>query len=565
MNILKMVMFETGGAVDTPAKPYELDLREGVAGILDELDELTMGGTNITSAALSRLASGVLVPSSVARSTNIDGGWGERRIMFAMVVEVHSAVDGNYSDVRYITGYTDRSDFAVSTRNNVSFPSDMRLYFNSITRISLNQVASRGGRVIRPTIRDNNLVLRKDSIVKDRSTDRAGFGNKPSLLRPTDVLKRAGSNNYLSDMMGSISGGVSKNTVGKFNLPTQLSKRKNNNSAEHMTTTLKSYMYARAHGEDDGSKSGFMSEQEQDLDPDYLSAAANTVSAAEDTMGSDVLFDEIRRFSNILDSGYIEWGELKRMAPDFDENRDLPFTPWNSRLKSANRNRSSGDDGHYNRGIADYQSSGSFYDNSVEATAALMIAQATPEILVNSMYSSVKGLVLNSHPQRGEPAVHMTMAMPFMDGIPVKYGFNYLTGQYSNVILPNVSKNGLLHIEAMVNAHVDNDIEVWVSVDGGPEEYFVYPVWGESIITPVVTDNEGDLESISSGISGLMEDFALKVEHKNPRNIEIASNSDIFRMERKPTTFDTSPNRRSEPSRGRGGNRPSPPKIKIDI
>lgn len=565
MDILKMVMFETGGAIDTPAKPYELDLREGAGAILNELDELTVGGTSITSAALSRLASGILVPSTTARPTHIDGGWGDKRIMFAMVVEVQGTADGSYSDVRYITGYTDRSDFAKGSRGQVHFPEDMRLYFNSITRISLNQVAGRGGRVVRPTIRDNNLVLRKDSIVSNPGSNRSGFGGKPSLLRPTDVLKRAGSNNYLTAMMGSMSGGVAKNTVGKFNLPTQLSKRKNNNSAEHMSTTLKSYMYARAHGEDDGSKTGFMSPGEQDRDPDYMTAAANTSSAAEDTMGSDILFDEMRRFSAILDTGYIEWGELKRLAPEFDENKELPFTPWDARLKTMNRSRGSQNNGEYSRGVADYQGSGSFYDNSVESTAALMIAQATPEILVNSMYSSVQGLVLNTHPQRGEPDVHMTMAMPFMDGIPVQYGFNYLKSQYSNVVLPNVSKNGLIHIEAMVNAHVDNDIEVWISVDGGPEEYFVYPVWGESIFTPVVTDDEGDLESISSGISGLMEDFAIKIEKGNSRNIQLATSSEIFNRERKPTTLDIAPARSREEPRGRVDRRDSGSKIIFDI
>lgn len=485
--------------------------------------------------------------------------------MFAMVVEVNGSSDGNYSDVRYITGYTDRSDFSVGARGQAHFPDDMRLYFNSITRISLNQVSSRGGRSIRPTIRDNNLVLRKDSIIPDRTTDRVGFNSKPSLLRPTDVLKRAGSNTYLSNMLGEFSDGVARNTVGKFNLNTSLSKRKNNNSAEHMSTTLKSYMYARAHGEDDATNSGFRSMHENESDPDYMTSAASTAAAAEDTMGNDILFDELRRFSNIIEDGYIEWGELKRMAPDFDENRDLPFTPWSSRVKAANRNRNTLDDQRYSRGIADYSSSESFYDDTQESIAALMISQAIPEILINAMYSSVQGLVLNTHPQRGEPSVHLSMAMPFMDGIPVKYGYNYLQGQFANVVLPNVSKNGLFHIEAFINAHVDNDIEIWLSIDGGPEEYFVYPVWGESIISPVVTDDERDLESISKGIAGLMEDFAIKVEGRNTRNIEIADTKEIFSRERSPASLEIDPPRRTSPGRERDSRLSLGSKIKIDI
>lgn len=563
MNVLKMVMFETGGAIDAPSRPYELDMREGASPVLEDLDELTLGGTNITSHALARLSSGILVPSTVARPTRIDGGWEEKRIMFAMVVEVQGSSDGIYSDIRYITGYTDRSDFSSNLRGEVHFPEDMRLYFNSVTRISLNQIPGHNGRVIRPTIRDNNLVLRKDSMMMDRSMDRSPFGSKPSLIRPTDVLKRAGSNNYLNGMTRGLSNSIGKNTIGKFNLDIQLSKRKNNNSAEHMATTVKSYMYARAHGEDDGGKTGFMTIGEQDRDPDYLTAAAAGSTAAEDTLSQDSLFDEMRRFSEVMTTGYIEWGEFKRMAPDFNENRDLPFTPWQTRIKSANRGRSSGD--NHNRGIADYQNSSSFYDNTPEALASLMIAQATPEILANGMYSSVKGLVLNSHPQRGEPDVHMSMAMPFMDGIPVKYGFNYLRSQYANVVLPNVSKNGLMHIEAMVNAHIDNDIEIWISIDGGPEEYFCYPVWGESIIAPVITDDERDLEGISKGVSSLMEDFALRVEKKNQRNVEIATNSELFNRERKATSFEAGPGRPRSEDNSRDRRRSSGSKIEINL
>lgn len=339
MNILKMVMFETNGATEMPAKPYELDLRHGTGDIIEELDELTVGGTNVNSMALSRLASGILVPSTAPRATRIDGGWTERRIMFAMVVEVQGSSTGNYSDIRYITGYTDRSDYS-NQRGRVHFPDDMRLYFNSIVRISLNQVSSRGGRRTLPTIRDNNLLLRRDSIISERGRDRGIRDNRPSLLRPADVLKRASSSHYIKDMLSTIPDSISKNTVGKFNLSTQLSKRKNNNSAEHMTTTLKSYMYARSHGEDDATNAGFPISRDGeslDIEPDYMVSAATSAIAAEDTMGSDPLFDEMRRFTNILEDGYIEWGELKRMAPDFDEDRDLPFTPWNARERTLTR------------------------------------------------------------------------------------------------------------------------------------------------------------------------------------------------------------------------------------
>lgn len=550
MNIIKFVMFETNGAIDMPSRPYEVDLRDGVNGIINDLDHFTQGGTTINGATIARLSSGILVPSTRARDTKIDGGWRERRIIFAMVVETETL--DRYRDIRYISGYTDRSDYAIDSHGNVLFPEDMRLYFNSVTKITMTEIASRstGGRSIKPTVRDNNLLLRKDSIRSDKydADQRPGRNSirNPLLLRPQDILRRKSSVNVLSSLLGDNSANRSINGVGQFVRPTILSRRKNNNSAEYLATTIGKYVEARSMGEDDASNSGFI---DQGQDNDYLSQAS--IIASEDIMSNDVLYDKINRASSMFDLGYVEWGELKRMAPDFDEHRDLPFTTWKAREKAANRRyRDSSPDGRsYTSGMVNYENSASFYDTSVESMCSLMIAQAIPQILIDSMYSGIEGLTLTSHPQRGEPTVHMSMAFPFVNGIPVEYGFNYLKSQMANVVLPNVTKNGSISIEAIVNASIDQDIEVWISVDGGPEEYRAYPVWAESLIPPLVTDDVSDLESISSNVAGLLEDFAVVMESKSNRHIELASSKEIFGRETRGQRLDIAPDNERSSSR----------------
>lgn len=539
MRILKFTMFETNGAIDQPARPYELDMREGAGAVIDDLDRLTNGGTHISSVSLSRLSSGILVPSTNVHSTNIVGGWGGKRIIFAMVVGVEE--HGNYRDVRYISGYTDHCDIAVDSRGRVLFPDDMRLYFNSVTKITLNEVSVRdSGRKIRPTIRDNNLLLRRDSLLKDDGTPRSKHSHRENtvLLRPVDVLRRSGSQANLSTMFSTIPDTTVRNTVGHFNLSTQLSRRKNNNSAEYMAYTLGKYIGARSMGEDDSTRSGFDPTDGSHSDPDYMTAAS--VQSGEDVMNHDPFFEEMIRLSNIIQTGFVEWGDLKAMDPDFDESRDLPFVTWKAQLRRAKINREA-TGGNYTGGIADYEGSSSFYEVTPESTAALMIAQAIPEIMINAMYAGVQNLTLNTHPQHGEPSVHLGMAFPFMDGIPLEYGFNYLRTQFEQVILPNVSKNGLMHIEAMVNVDIDRDIEVWITMDGGPEEYFCYPVWAEALVTPTVTDNEEDLDVISKGVGHLLEDFAIHTESRSSRNLDIRPTKDLFRRGDQPVELTATP------------------------
>lgn len=534
MEIVKLVMMETNGMdMGIPARPYELDLRFDSSDVLDDLDQITVGGTNINASSISRLASGILVPSNRPRDVNIDGGWNEKRIIFSMVISTEDR--GRYREVRYISGYTDRVDYAVDKHGRVKFPGDMRLYFNSVAKISLMEVAGRDGNMIRPTVMDNNMVLRKDSIIMDRQ-DREGRGrrgNTPMLLRPTDIMKRQGSTKHLASFMTGLSETNVHNTIGKFALDTQLSKRKNNNSAEHMSSTIKKYIEARASGED----SSTTALHHNDPDADYMTAAASLLS--ESTTGTDPFFHELKLISNIVQAGYVEWDELMNFDPEFEKHGEFPFITWNAQVKSSNRNKR--DSGELTRGTDKYSTTSSFYESTIESTCALMIAQSLPELLSNAMYSGVKGLVFNSHPQQGEPAVHMAMAFPFIDGIPIQQGYQYFTSQIENVVVPNITKNGLFHIEAMVNASIDTDIEIYISVDGGPEEYFAWPSWSEALTAPVVTDDERDLEAISNGVAGLVQDFAERIEHNRPRLITPASTRDIFAGRSRPETFEATP------------------------
>lgn len=544
MEIIKLVFMETNGlGVDIPSRPYELDLRMDSSEIIESLDEMTMGGVNINSASISRLASGILVPSNKPRHTNIDGGWREKRIIFSMVVGVQES--SRYREVRYISGYTDRSDYTVDSRGRVHFPDDMRLYFNSVAKVSLMEVASRGGNMIRPAILDNNLMLRKDSIVSDDHDDyrRGRRGDTPMLLRPSDILKRQGSNRAISSFTSEVLAPTVSNTIGKFSLNTQMSKRRNNNSADHMTDTIKKYIEARATMEDSSNTSIVTSHD----DSDYMTYAAGLLK--ESTAGEDVFFHELKSFSDIIRTGYIEWYELMTMDPEFEQHGDFPFITWDAQVKSSNRNRRDG--GEHTRGTDKYFDTASFYETTLESTCALMIAQSLPEILSNAMYSGVKGLVINSHPQHGEPSCHISMPFPFVDGIPVKYGYNYFVSQINNVVIPNITKNGTFQVEAMVNASIDTDIEIWITVDGGPEEYFAWPSWAEALTAPVVTNDERDLDVISDGVAGLVEDFALKIERDRPGLLQPSSTKDIFAGKRKLDSFEATPSEgRSERNYG---------------
>lgn len=542
MKILRMSMFETDGAIPVPIRPYEMDMRSK-GTLVEDLVEATDFGRSIDNVRMSKIASGLLVPSTRSIHTEIPNGWGERRIMFAMALQVNE--NAYMEDIRYITGYTDHNDIS-ALDGNVKFANDMRLYFNSIAKIQLSEVAVRGGRGVQPTVKENNLMLLRSSVSMDRGTGGRRH-NKPSLMRPYDVFARAGSNTVVNKLHRNLADSSNINIVtGTFGTETALSSRRNNNSANYLSQALSGYMGARAASHDSASNSGMMGDDE-------VNHNSNTSARLQESqIQDDVMFDEMARFSEIAQQGYITWGELLRMCPEFDEDRELPYVTWDSRIKSASRKYRDADTTNrdYVSGLADYQSSASFTESTTESLAALMIAQALPEILINAVYSKLDGLVIDTHPALHEPDIYMGLPHPFFDKVPVSYGARYLEDQLRHVVLPNISRNGAVHVQAHINANIDQDIEIWIQIDGGPEEYFIYPAWGEHALPPIMTDDVKDVHQLATSIANVADDLAVACESGLMRTMPRGTSGEEI--------FTGRPTRSTERSTGRDTDRNNP-------
>lgn len=536
MEILRMAMFETNGTQAMPIRPFKADLRAASPDLANTIGEATEYGRMISPTRLSRLSSGILIPSSEPIHSEIDGGWGEKRIIFAMLVDVSS--QQTYADVRYVVGYTDRADYSQGPRGDISFPNDMRLYFNSVTKIAWNEVANRtsaGGRALRPTIMSNDLILNRDSIAMDTVNRRPD--TRPSLMRPYDVYTRASSNEIGRQFEDHFQSGIIGTNVltGSFAKQIALSSRSHNNSTKYLASSLGKYMEARATANDDASVSGFLSAGE-DISHDSEAGVRLIDNSIED----DVMFDTVRNMSDILDTGFVEWNELQNIFPDFERQVEMPFITWDARVRSLNRKYrdTATQDRKYVAGASGANDSGSFYEATAESTCALIMSQSIPEILMNGMYASMQGIVIDSHPQMGEPQVIPGIPVPFMDGVPVSYGYNYFRDQLQSVVLPNITRNGALHVRMLINADIGSDVEVWVTIDGGREEHFVYPAWGEGLVPPIITNRIADLDQMADTLSGLSSDYALTCEKNSRRDIDkVTSIRELFADDRNTSTI----------------------------
>lgn len=511
MQILRMAMFETNGTVENYIRPFQTDVRER-SDIINNISQVTEGGRRVDSARLGRLASRIIVPSTNIIGSKIDNGWAQPRLMFAMAI---SATEGplRKTTIHYITGYTDHNEYSES-RGMVEFDPTMRLYFNNVTKVDVPEISVRGQRQLRPVVRSNDLMLLRDSVETKRDTRNSTRNNSPLLMRPYDVLSRRSGTHALAAFMDEPNASATVMT-GSFTASTLMSSRDNNDSANYLSKTIDAFMKARSFSEDSAVDTGFYVSDESD---DLFSSAGERLR--ETSQGQDSLFQALR-MSDILDDGFITWEELLRMDPTFDPDRHLPFSPWKEQVKSHNdrRGRHTGA-GKYTSGLADTASASSWSANSTESISAYMIAQSLPSLLTKCMYSKIEGLVLTTYPAFDEPKVSVGLLHPFINEIPVEYGYKYLTTVLEDVVIPNVTKNGLFDLEAMININIDQNIEIWLTIDGGPEEYFIFPAWAEHVIPPIITNDKDELDQLSSNIGSILEDLGMKISRENTRDID---------------------------------------------
>lgn len=486
MELIKLTFVEHEGLLDQAIRPYDIDMK---GSAVDLFSRATEDGYKISAKRMANVASPLMGPSARRKfDSHIDNGWGTKRIMFAMVVRTASR--SMSQEYHYIVGYSDESRH--TTRGTtVKFDPGMRLYFNNITRISLMESVSRDSRVYQPKVQAHDQILNRSAVI--------GFGNRRSgrdngrvvKLRPTDLFTFAGGESAFGAYLNAADSPI-KNLCGAFSTQLCASSRTNNSSTNFMHRSLDSFVKSSA-----DPSSAYI-----DDNHDHETIQRTIDSVQENNLENDPYMEEIRRDTNILQTGYITYGELMDMNPDFDEDRNLPFRPVGNRSRSQIRDN-----------IV------SFKSDETESIAALMIAQALPGILINSMYSSVKDMVISTYARTGESKLKSAFPAPFVDGMSIRANWPYFEDQIENILIPEVSKGGMFDFEARIDANIDQEIRIWITMDGGEEAYFVFPAFCDSLLAPTLGNNVESFELLSKGVVDLAGGLSKRRMRQSPTNV----------------------------------------------
>ena len=449
---------------------------------LHDLEIATDHGRDFSASALAGLAGRIIRPmADVDQRAAIAGGWGQTRLMFAMKVLVRDS--STSQQIHEISGYTDYLG-AVNTLRGVKLDNNMGLYFNSVTRIHRSVTNTPRGNRWTTNINKSNQVISRQSN-PDFTMARGAQGTLT--MRPEDLMSRCTTTDVFArraaaegsvDMRGGYANGKMK-----------LSSRLNTSATRFMSRSLSALATAEA-------GDGRIDELQHDHDPIRVYRDARG-QVREDGITTDPVFEELASDTNILNDGFITYGELVDMNLDFDW-ANVPVYFAEAGLRKSVR----GDYRPWNGG-------------DIEDIATTMLVNSLPMYLINHQLAAVS-FTASNRDTLGDMIAAADNATPIMEGPNLRDVVPVFIRRLESEILLDILPWPDCPLDLEVNTAIAGETYVRISLDGGNWEEYVFPTFCDSVVSPVVTECMDHMDNMAGTIRQIGDSLGRQRDYDRP-------------------------------------------------
>jgi len=472
MQLVDIVFRERSGYRDMQLRPF---MSDATGELINQLDHDTRGGSDLSPAALSRVAGRIIRPqANVGSKAIIANGWGEKRFMFLMTVLVRDARSARQT--LEISGYTDHVG-AVNSLRGVKLDENMALYFNSVTEVNQSYMDSPTGGGWRTQIAGSNHLIGPQTM-PDFTRDRLSPGTMT--MRPEDVFQSSPK-----DVLSTAFSRNAKET-GRFmdmrNSFTQpglrMSNRWNDSSTRYFHRALKALNTANE-GEVFGDGNGFDRDASQ-----IMRDARGQVRERSFTSIPD--FADLARDTNILEQGFITYGELIAMNPEF---------AWDDVKVFFERPETSRD---YSRDTTDWNGR----DNTT--VAAIQIARALPTYMAFHHLAHIH-FEANNYSHMGEPVIIIPEVLPLMGKSINQQALAAFEQRLITELFVDMLPWENCMFDLRVKASLSGDVIVHIQLEGDEPAEFAFPVFCDSLVAPVVVDDRNCIEKMGETLTNIVD------------------------------------------------------------
>lgn len=467
MQLQQIIFREMKEYDDQYIRPYNGNASEQD---LIRLERDTNGGRDLNASAVAGVAGRIIRPVTDGYRAPISGGWGEQRLMFYMTVLVRETRHSR--TVHEISGFTDYFGVDHGIRGT-KLDENMLMYFNNVTRVTQSLTDTpRGNRWLTQINKSNQIISRQ------RNPDFSPVNSRQGSLtmRPEDIFSRNSTNQMFAERAKRAG---SMDLRGGFNSGSmKLSNRLNTSSTRYFSRSMSALATANA-------GDGIIDDFQHDRDTTKIFKDARS-QVREDALTSDPVIEELSQDTQIMQDGCITLRELIDLNTDYPWD-DVPVYFIERGLRKSLR----GDYRPWTGG-----------DN--ETIAATILANALPMYLINHQVASISFTASNEG-TLGEMVALPDEANPIANGPDVREVVPMLMRRLESELLQDMLPWDDCPVDVEVDTAIAGETYIKISLDGGPHEEYVFPTFADSMVSPILTEDSRDMDSMSQTISGIAD------------------------------------------------------------
>lgn len=477
MQVIKLVFREMGTYNDMPMRTFTPDY---TPALRNQLMEATMGGQHLNPNVLSGLAGQIIRPrAQVDGVAAIDNGWGERRFLFVMEVLVMK--NSTAQTIMVITGHTDHADAGRMDPRNVTLDPNMKLYFDNCFEVRTIDILNRSGHERRANIYDNCQILNRRTRPEFNSR---GGSNGTMTITPEDIFVSQATPPRFAGMAQAEG---FRDMRSSFRGALKMSRRLNTQSSQYLSRTLTAAI---------GSLGG---DDFLDDDADGMQAILQARgSVKEPLVSSNFVVQALQNDSNIMQDGFVTYRELCYATPDIDSRTDVIFPGRNQQMHS--------------RGMTS-----AWGGADTTTIAATIISQTLPTYLMDHMYADIYFTCTNDTPG-GMFFTHVGKLVPFIPETNVDTNYHRLINVIENQLMRDLVLNNQIMISVAVECSIYGETIIDISIDGEEEVRFNFPTFCESIVSPMLTDDQSVRDVLARDITDIVSNLTTAPDSAVPLN-----------------------------------------------
>lgn len=447
IRVRSLIIRDTGTYHEQFYRPYEATSNPGIMKFIADRDPQM----EMDAVSLSRIAGQFITPSAMpGGNVTIPNGWGEKRLMFFMEVEVGNQF---HSSVEIITGYTDY----LGASQTGAIDHQMTFYVNGISKV--RTFTNQQGNVMMNVMANNQVLA---NINTDSYNPHTYQSQNLYTMKPSSIIRNVSLRQYDHDT--SV-----RDTTIEVGVNSVFSSRDNASPVRYLANIVSSYQKSQANVDYEGGHTM----------QNNLKKAYNHSDSIDGRIENSDFMMVVSGLYNFFSNAFT-YGDLMKLDPNVAA---VTRIVWN---------KNSFD---YRQGTQ--QLSGS----DIETRIALIINNALPAMMMEFSLTKVV-LTSTNRTLNSQPFTKVSEARTYAS-IDVTPQRKILEDRLSSELMRAISVDNLILYELNATCNVTGDTTITVSVEGKPAVPFTFPTFCDSLYTPILTRNINNVANMASNVNEL--------------------------------------------------------------